>query len=105
MRLATKECFVFCITMLVGLLVSGCGSTGAENAALARTALKASDARLKIFRAETLIGAAGAARVKVDGREVANLGVGGSTMRSMSPPACTKSSSIIGGIQMCTRSP
>jgi len=68
------------VMLLGAALVSGCRSMGAENAALAERTLKASEARLKIFRAQTLVGAAGSARVRVDGREVANLGVGGSTM-------------------------
>jgi hypothetical protein len=80
MGVARSACCALSVMIVVGMLISGCGSTGAENAALARAALKASDARLKIFRAATVIGAAGAARVRVDGREVANLGVGGSTM-------------------------
>jgi hypothetical protein len=66
--------------ILAGIFVSGCGTTGPENAELARTALKPSQARLKIFRAATVVGAAGSARVQVDGRQVADLGVGGSTM-------------------------
>jgi hypothetical protein len=59
-------------------LVSGCGSMDAENA-LAQCTLKTPDAGVTIFRAQPLIGAAGAARVRVDGRDVANLGVGEST--------------------------
>src|SRR6516165_12085784 len=73
-------CSIVSVSLLAGALLSGCGSTGAENAALAQKTLKSADARLKIFRAESLLGGAAAARVKVDGREVANLGVGGSTM-------------------------
>lgn len=79
MGTARKLCSIVSVTLLAGALLSGCGSTGAE-AALAEKTLKSSDARLKIFRAESLLGGAAAARVKVDGREVANLGVGGSTM-------------------------
>jgi hypothetical protein len=80
MGTARKLCSIVSVALLAGALLSGCGSTGAENAALAEKTLKSSDARLKIFRAESLLGGAAAARVKVDGREVANLGVGGSTM-------------------------
>jgi hypothetical protein len=53
---------------------------GAENAALAQKTLQVSEARLKIYRTSNVIAAAGAASVKLDGREIANLGVGGSTM-------------------------
>jgi hypothetical protein len=67
-------------TVGMATLMSGCGSTGAENAALAAKALKTSHARLKVQRSNELMAAGPAARVKLDGREVANLGVGGSTM-------------------------
>ena len=80
MRVALRRFGVTGVMFLAAALVSDCGSMDAENAALAQRTLKTSDARLKIFRAQTLVGAAGAARVRVDGREVANLGVGGSTM-------------------------
>jgi hypothetical protein len=60
------------------------GSTGAENAALAAKALKTSHARLKVQRSIELMAAAPAARVKLHGREIASLGVGGSTMLDVS---------------------
>jgi hypothetical protein len=53
---------------------------GAENAGLATSALQASDARLKIYRTSNLVASVGAASVKLDGREIASLGIGGSTM-------------------------
>jgi hypothetical protein len=84
MRGALRILFLVCTSLFAGGLVSGCGSTGAENFGLSEKALKASDARLKIFRAENLIGVAAGARVKVDGREVANLGSGGSTALDVS---------------------
>jgi hypothetical protein len=80
MSLRLKASFASIFAFLAGISVSGCGSTGPENTGLARTALKPSEARLKIFRAESLVGAGGSARVRVDGRQVADLGVGGSTM-------------------------
>src|SRR5262245_18122487 len=69
-----------CAIVVAGTLLSGCGSTSAENAALASKPLAASKARLKIFRTDTIVAAAVAARVRVDGREVASLGAGGSTV-------------------------
>ncbi len=59
---------------------AGCGNMSAENTGLASSPLKASDARLKIYRTGNLVASVGAASVKVDGREVANMGIGGSTM-------------------------
>ena len=59
--------------------MQGCGTTGVENASLLDKALHGSQARLKIHR-EGALGAAVPARVRVDGREVASLGVGGSTV-------------------------
>ena len=80
MVVALRRSGLTVVMFLAAVLVSGCGSMDAENAALAQRTLKTSDARLKIFRAQSLLGGAAAARVRVDGREVANLGVGGSTM-------------------------
>jgi hypothetical protein len=70
---------VLCAALPSGALLSGCGTTGAENAALADKTLARSHARLKIYR-EGVVGAALPARVFIDGREVASLGVGGSTV-------------------------
>jgi hypothetical protein len=64
---------------MLGALMSGCGTTTAENAVLADRPLKGSQARLKIYR-EGIVGAALPARVAIDGREVASIGVGGSTV-------------------------
>jgi hypothetical protein len=80
MRIA-QHCFgIICATVLAGALLSGCGSTVAVDAPLATGALQTSNARLKIFRAQTMLGAAVGARLSIDGREVANLGAGGSTL-------------------------
>ena len=70
----------FIIVVFACAILAGCGSQGAENAGLANMPLKTSDARLKIYRTDTLESAGDAARVRIDGREVANLGIGGSTM-------------------------
>jgi hypothetical protein len=71
---------VVCAALLAAALMSGCGTTGDDNAALAGKALKPSHARLKIQRSNELMAAGPAARVKLDGRQIANLGAGGSTM-------------------------
>jgi hypothetical protein len=72
--------WIICAVLLAAATVAGCGNMSAENAGLAGTALKASDARLKIYRTSNLVASIGSATVKVDGREVGSLGVGGSTM-------------------------
>ncbi len=80
MRIArNRRWFVFAI-LLAASPVAGCGSMSAENAGLAASALKASDARLKIYRTSNLVASVGAASVKLNDREVASLGIGGSTM-------------------------
>jgi hypothetical protein len=66
--------------VLIGALVSGCGTKTAENAALETSSLQASSARLKIYRTSDIIASGPAAVVRIDGREVANLGIGGSTV-------------------------
>ena len=65
--------------LLGGAVLSGCGTTGAENASLMDKSLPRSHARLQIHR-EGIVGAAVPARILIDGREVASLGVGGSTV-------------------------
>jgi len=79
MRSASQVAVFACAAVLLGALMSGCGTTTAENASLESKALHGSQARLKIYR-EGAIGAAVAARVRIDGREVASVGVGGSTV-------------------------
>jgi uncharacterized Zn-binding protein involved in type VI secretion len=79
MRLLFRSIWLACIALLAGALVSGCGTTVAEDAPLARGALQASKSRLTIYRPANLVAAAGGARVKIDGREVANIGAGDST--------------------------
>ena len=77
-----------CLAILAsGTLISGCGTTGAENAALLDKALRPAHARLHIQR-EGFVGAALPARILIDGREVASLGVGGSTVLDV--PAGTR---------------
>lgn len=66
--------------LALSVTACACGSTIAENAALADKPLQASTARLKIYRAEGFVGMGAGARVRVDGREVADIGSGGSTI-------------------------
>ena len=71
---------VFCVVLAACLLAGGCGTTSDETAAVAKQPLKGGHARLKIYRTNELLAAVPSARVKVDDREVAQLGVGGSIM-------------------------
>jgi hypothetical protein len=68
------------LVLLASAPITGCGTTTDENASLAGKPLKGAQARLKIFRTSEFIAAVPSARVKVDGRQVAELGIGGSTM-------------------------
>ena len=68
--------------ILVCTLVSGCGTTTAENAALETSSLQASKARLKIYRTSEIMASGPAARVRIDDREVANHSVGRATQAS-----------------------
>jgi hypothetical protein len=79
MRSAVQLAAVVCAALLSGAALSGCGTTGAENAALLDKALRPAHARLQIHR-EGIVGAAVPARILIDGREVASIGVGGSTV-------------------------
>lgn len=72
--------WVVCVALLAGVLVSGCGTTTDENASLAQAKLQGSKARIKIYRTQEVGASAVGARVKVDGRQIASLGVGGSTL-------------------------
>jgi hypothetical protein len=60
--------------------MTGCGTTSDENASLAGRPLKGAQARLKIYRTSDIVASVPSARVRIDGRGVAELGVGGSTM-------------------------
>lgn len=66
--------------LLSGTLLSACGDTGAQNASLAHQPLQAQKARVKITRIESVIASGAAARVRMDGQEIASIGTGGSTM-------------------------
>src|SRR5262245_11649033 len=79
MRFAPRLVAIVCAVLASGTLVSGCSTTGAENAALLDQALRPAHARLHIQR-EGIVGAAVPARILIDGREVASIGVGGSTV-------------------------
>lgn len=75
------RCFsVVCLILLGATSMTGCGTTTDENASLVGRPLKGAQARLKIYRTSEFIAAVPSARVKIDGRQVAELGVGGSTV-------------------------
>jgi hypothetical protein len=68
------------LALAMAAALCACGSTGAENAALLNQPLRGGKARVKIVRAEEFAAGARGARVKVDGKQVADLGGGGSTV-------------------------
>lgn len=68
----------FFLVLFASALATGCGTTSQENESLASRPLKGAQARLKIIRTSDLVASVPSARVRVDGREVAQLGVGGS---------------------------
>ncbi len=79
MRSGTWFAAAMCTALLGGATLSGCGTTTAEHASLMDKSLPRSHARLVIKR-EGVLGAALPARIRIDGREVASIGVGGSTV-------------------------
>ena len=79
MRSGTRLAAVIGAALLGGAMLAGCGTTTAENTELLGKPLPRSQARLKIVR-ESIVGAAVPARVRIDGREVASIGAGGSTV-------------------------
>lgn len=70
--------------ILLCALASGCGTTTSENTSLAGTKLHGSKARIKIYRTQELLSSGVAARVQLDGRQIASLGIGGSTLVDVS---------------------
>jgi hypothetical protein len=68
------------LTVAIAAVLCACGTTGAENAALLNQPLRKSDARIKIVRASEFVAGLRGARVKLDGKEIADLGGGGSTV-------------------------
>lgn len=79
MRSGSRVVLQACAAVFLSIVLWGCGTTTADNASLTDKAPRGSQARLKIYR-EGVLGAAVPARVTIDGREVASLGVGGSTV-------------------------
>lgn len=67
-------------SIILGAGLSGCAQGIAENAELASKPLAKSQTRLKIFRSEAYVAGAVSARVKIDGRQIAEIDNGGSKM-------------------------
>jgi hypothetical protein len=68
------------VSIILGVGLSGCAQGIAENAGLASKPLAKSQTRLKIFRADAYVAGAVGARVKIDGRQIAEIDNGGSTI-------------------------
>lgn len=69
---------------LAGLL-SGCGSTGTMNAELATRPVPPNKARLTITRTEEMLAMAVPARIEINGKKVADIGNGASTIIDIAP--------------------
>lgn len=68
-------------TFSLAVFLSACmGSSGVENATLLNQPLKGNTSRVKIVRAETFMASLRGARVKLDGKEIADLGNGAATV-------------------------
>jgi hypothetical protein len=70
-----------CLALAAGapVFLYGCAAPVAENAALIDKSLQPKSSRLKIYREEN-VGLSSGARVKLDGRQIASLDSGGSTV-------------------------
>lgn len=82
MRIWLKTAFCLVLAPFIGSLAA-CGNMSAENAELAKAPLTGGNARIKIYRTQEYIAAAGSARVKLNGKQIADMGIGGSTIRDV----------------------
>ncbi|WP_088345296.1 MULTISPECIES: hypothetical protein [Rhodomicrobium] len=82
-----KTAFALCAVALVAALLSACGSTLPENAALALQPLGAKASRLKLVRTDEPTASSAPARIRIDGRELGSLGIGQSTILDVSSGA------------------
>lgn len=69
-----------CTAVSAACLLVACGGSISENAGLASQPLGSKEARLKIFRTGEVIAAGSPARLRIDGRQLGNLGAGESTL-------------------------
>ncbi|MDX2264530.1 MAG: hypothetical protein NW215_06135 [Hyphomicrobiales bacterium] len=69
--------------MVIAAACAACGNTSAENAELAKQPLAGGSARIKIYRTEDLIAAGGGARIKLNGKQIADMGIGGSLLKDV----------------------
>lgn len=69
--------------LALSLVVSGCGSSGVQNAELLNQPLRGKQARIKIVRSSSFAGSAAASRVHIDGKQIADLGNGASVVHDV----------------------
>ncbi len=79
MRPALRKALV-CVVVAASVLASGCGTTAGESTPQAGTKLHGPKAQLKIYRTQEFITSGVAADIRVDGRKIASLGIGGSIL-------------------------
>lgn len=65
------------------VLLSGCGTTGVSNSALLDQPIPSKQARLVVSRTNSMLYFAGAADVSLNGRKIASLGRGSSTVENI----------------------
>ncbi len=80
MRDSPRWIGILCIALFATSFLPGCSNSPSGPLRLTTGALQDSDARLKIFRESVTLGLLVDVRVKVDGREVAAVGAGASTL-------------------------
>lgn len=75
----------FAGVVLAGVVLAGCGSTGASNLELATADVPANKARLTITRTSDILYMGVPATIKVNGKKVASLALGASTIVDIAP--------------------
>ncbi len=71
------------ILLVCVVLLSGCGTTGVSNSALLDQPIPPKQARLIVTRTNSMLYFAGAADVSLNGRKIASLGRGSSTVENI----------------------
>jgi hypothetical protein len=71
-----KNIILVAVALGLAATLSACGSTGIQNEGLLKQPLTGGQSRVKIVRSEQFLASGRGARVKIDGKEVADIGNG-----------------------------
>jgi hypothetical protein len=71
------------LALAMSLAVTGCGSSGVQNAELLNQPLASKQARVKIVRSSSFAGSAASSRVHMDGRQIADLANGAAVVHDV----------------------